>query len=221
MLVKICGLSNFIDAKSAVESGADALGFVMGGKILPVEVEPAAQLVRKWIADLPKNVDTFIVSHFTNVQDLLDLANYVRSSGIQVSESLTAAQLKELRNATNKKIIKTVPADGPGAVNYLKEVEPYCDFLLLDSVVNGYIGGTGHPNDWDLCAQLVRAAKKPVFVAGGLNPENLLNVMKITAPQGVDVSTGVSTFSDTYLRKDRKDPKAIRIFIERAKAAVK
>ncbi len=103
MLVKICGLSNLIDAKTAVEYGADALGFVMGGKVLPVEVEPHAQHVREWIADLPKTSDTFIVSHCEEIQDLLDLSNYVRSSGIQVSENLTGEQMKALRNLTKRK----------------------------------------------------------------------------------------------------------------------
>jgi phosphoribosylanthranilate isomerase len=61
-------------------------------------------------------------------------------------------------------------------------------------------------------------SNKPVFIAGGLNPENLSEAMKLTNPQGVDVSTGVSTFCKEYLRKDRKDRDKIKKFIETAKS---
>ena len=218
MLVKICGLSNVIDARTAVECGADALGFVMGGKVIPVEVEPYAQQVRLWINELPKTADTYIVTHHMDIDDILSLAEYVNASGIQVSEPLTAEQLKALRQRTKKKIIKTVHVEGAHSIEYLKQVEPFCDYILLDSVSAGYIGGTGKPNDWNLCADFVKAAEKPVFIAGGLTLDNLSGAMRTTSPQGVDVSTGVSTWSPEYLRKDRKDPHAIKTFIQRAKS---
>ena len=88
MLIKICGLSNVIDARLAIESHASALGFVMGGKVLPVEVEPHAQTVRDFIKQVPASVDTLIVTHLMEPEDILALADYVNSSGIQISEDV-------------------------------------------------------------------------------------------------------------------------------------
>lgn len=217
MLVKICGLSNFIDAKAAVSAGADALGFVMGGKVLPVEVEPRAQLVREIIKTLPKSVDSFLVTHLFNPKDILALAEYIDSSGIQVSEDIGFDKLKDLRAKTDKKIIKTVVVNNKDSVAKIEGYQKNCDYILLDTCFGGYTGGTGMVNDWAICAELVSASKKPVYLAGGLNVDNLSDALQKTSPDGVDVSTGVSTYSEQYLRKDRKDEEKIKKFIHIAK----
>ena len=79
MLVKICGVSREEDAMNAIKHGADAIGFVMGGLVLPLEVEPHAQTVREIIKKFPKNVDSFLVTHLTNIEDILALSNYINS----------------------------------------------------------------------------------------------------------------------------------------------
>lgn len=218
MLVKICGLSNSVDALKAIAGGADALGFVMGGKVLPIEVEPHAQHVQQIIKQVPKYVDSFVVTHLFEVDDILVLANYVQSTGIQVSEDIGVEKVKQLRAQTSKKIIKTIViSNEKNTVKSLHSYEPYCDFILLDTRFGGYTGGTGVTNDWKICQKIVKLAKKPVFIAGGLNPENVAEAIRISGPAGVDVSTGVSTYSDTYLRKDRKDEQKINHFIQTAK----
>ncbi|MEN9327916.1 MAG: hypothetical protein RI947_724 [Candidatus Parcubacteria bacterium] len=217
MLVKICGLSNSIDAMNAVAAGADALGFVMGGWVLPPEVEPHAQTVRMIIKQLPSTVDSYIVTHLLEAEDIVSLANYVQSTGIQISEDLPVEKLRAIRSKTDKKIVKTVIVRDAASVKRLKEVEPYCDFILLDTQIAGYVGGTGKTSDWELCRTMVRSAKKPVFLAGGLNPKNVKEAIQQVNPQGVDVSTGVSTYSLEYLRKDRKDPEKINSFISLSK----
>lgn len=218
MLVKICGLSNVIDAMRAVELGADALGFVMGGKVLPPEVEPHAQTVREIIQNVPESVDSFLVTHLTEAGDILDLADYTGVTGIQISEDLPLETLKQVRERTDKKIIKTVVVENETSIKKMKSIEPYCDFILLDTRFGGYTGGTGVTNDWGLCSKLIEAATKPVYIAGGLNPENLEAAMQKSYPQGVDVSTGVSHYSDAYLRKDRKSREKIQSFINTAKS---
>jgi phosphoribosylanthranilate isomerase len=218
MLVKICGISNAIDAFVAIESGADAIGLVMGGKVLPPEVEPHAQHVRQFIKKFPKEVDSFLVTHLMSAVEILALANYINCTGIQVSEDVGVEVMKELRSKTDKKIIKTVVVNNEKeSLDKLAVYEPYCDFILLDTRHGGYTGGTGVTNDWNLCAKIIKKSKKPVYIAGGLTPDNLLSALQETNPQGADVSTGVGTYSDEYLRKDRKDADKIKQFIEIAK----
>lgn len=217
MKVKICGISNEIDALAAVNLGADAIGFVMGGKVLPVEVEPYAQLVRETIKKFPAGVDSFLVTHLLNADDILALANYIQSTGIQISEDIALEEVKKVRANTTRKIIKTVVTTNPKAKEKLKLYEPYCDFFLLDSRDSGYTGGTGKENNWSMCKELIDLTSKPVFIAGGLNPDNVRGAIEQTMPYGVDVSTGISCYSESYLKKDRKDHHKIEKFINIAK----
>ncbi len=217
MKVKICGISNEIDALTAIKLGADAIGFVMGGKVLPVEVEPYAQAVRETIKKFPDGVDSFLVTHLLNAEDILALANYIQSTGIQISEDIDIEEVKKIRNNTTRKIIKTVVTTDPKAEEKLKLYEPYCDFFLLDSRDSGYTGGTGKENNWQMCRELINLTNKPVFIAGGLTPENVKFAIEETKPYGADVSTGISCYSDSYLRKDRKDANKIEKFIKIAK----
>ncbi len=221
MLTKICGLSNLIDARSAVEAGADALGFVMGGKVLPVEVEPHAQTVREIIKSLPDTIDTYLVTHLFEPTDILSLAEYVGTSGIQISEDIGPEKVRQVREGTSRKIIKTVVASSTTAFDRLAAYEPYCDFILLDSSVGGYVGGTGEVGDWTICRDLILKTNRPVFLAGGLNPDNVEMAIRATDPAGVDVSTGISTYSVDYLRKDRKSPQKIKQFISVARNLAK
>lgn len=221
MLTKICGLSNVLDARTAIECGASALGFVMGGKVLPVEVEPHAQSVREFIRQVPAGVETFIVTHLLEPEDILALAEYVNSSGIQISEDIGFEKVRQVREKTSRKIIKTVVASREVGFDRLKGYLPYCDYVLLDSQVAGYTGGTGATSDWYVCKELIKQSSKPVFLAGGLTPDNVEAAIRTADPAGVDVSTGVSTYSPEYLRKDRKDPAKIKLFIERARSCVK
>lgn len=170
MKVKICGISNEIDALKAVELGADAIGFVMGGKVLPVEVEPYAQDVRKIIKKFPEGVDSFLVTHLFNGEDILALANYIQSTGIQISEDIDIEEVKKVRSATTRKIIKTIVTTDPKAVEKIKVYEPYCDFFLLDSRDSGYTGGTGKENNWKMCKSLIKLTDKPIFIAGRTKP---------------------------------------------------
>lgn len=217
MKVKICGISNEIDALTAIKLGADAIGFVMGGKVLPVEVEPYAQLVRETIKKFPEGVDSFLVTHLLKSEDILALANYIQSTGIQISEDIDIEEVKTVRKNTSRKIIKTIVTSDSKAVEKMKLYEPYCDFFLLDSRDSGYTGGTGKENNWKMCKDLIKLTQKPVFIAGGLNPENVRGAIEETMSYGVDVSTGISCYSNTYLRKDRKDANKIKKFIEIAK----
>jgi phosphoribosylanthranilate isomerase len=152
-----------------------------------------------------------------NAKDILDLANYVESSGIQISEELDVSIVHEVRKNTKKKIIKTVVVKNESSVDRLKAYEPYVDYILLDTISSGYVGGTGKTSDWNLCRQLVLEASKPVYLAGGLTPENVVLGMQTVKPAGVDISTGVSTYSESYLRKDRKCPSKINAFIQTVK----
>lgn len=217
MKVKICGISNEIDALKAIELGADAIGFVMGGRVLPVEVEPYAQWVRQTIKKFPQNVTAYLVTHLENAEDILDLAKYIKATGIQISEDSSVKEVKKIRKAFDGKIIKTIVSNDEQAFEKQKLYQPYIDYFLLDSRTAGYTGGTGAENDWNKSKALIEATSIPTFIAGGLNPQNVKHAIQICNPYGVDVSTGISCFSESYLKKDRKDHQKIETFINFSK----
>ena len=217
MKVKICGISNEIDTFNAINNGADLIGFVMGGKVLPIEVEPYAQNVRQIIKKFPKNVKSFLVTHLLSADDILALSQYINCTGIQVSEDIDEEEMKKVRKNFKGEIIKTIVSNYDDAEDKMKIYEKYCDYFLFDSRNSNYTGGTGVENDWEKTATLLAKTQKPCFIAGGLTPENVQTAINITNPFGVDVSTGVSHFSESYLKKDRKDLNKIKKFIELAK----
>lgn len=213
MRVKICGLTNAVDARAAVQAGADALGFVMGGSVLPIEIEPAAQHVRAVVAELNRSVETFLVTHLLDGREILALADYVGTSGIQISEYIPLTEMKYVRGRTDRHIIKTVVTSDDDFLEALDAYSGLADSILTDSRRAGYVGGTGQPNDWQRCRAVVDRSPIPVWVAGGLTLDNMTTAATVARPWGLDVSTGVSCFGPLFPRKDRKDPAKIGQFV--------
>jgi len=212
--IKICGLTSLYDAKMAEAAGATDLGFVMGGSVLPQEIEPRAQHVREAITQLQAR--THLVTHLLLANEINDLANYINCYGIQVSEAIAVSELKKLRRLTDKPIIKTIPTNQDNYLNLLDEYTLYCNEILVDSTSSGYVGGTGSLNDLSRCANVVRVSQKPVWLAGGLTPENVADSLIKTGAHYADVSTGVSCYSLSFPRKDRKDPNKCNSFVANA-----
>jgi phosphoribosylanthranilate isomerase len=95
----------------------------------------------------------------------------------------------------------------------LEEIAAYrVDAILLDSYVKGQLGGTGAKFNWDLALEAKKFGK-PIFLAGGLTPENVAEAIRLTQPFGVDVSSGVEQ------APGKKDPDKVRRFIAAARAA--
>ena len=92
-------------------------------------------MIRETIKKFPEGVDSFLVTHLLNADDILALANYIQSTGIQISEDIDIEEVIKVRNNTTRKIIKTVVTTDLKAKEKLKLYEPYCDFFLLDSEI--------------------------------------------------------------------------------------
>ena len=75
--------------------------------------------------------------------------------------------------------------------------EPYVHAFLLDSgrpsATTVELGGTGRTHDWTVSAEFVRKSVKPVFLAGGLRPENVADAIQVVRPYAVDLCSGVRT----------------------------
>ena len=202
--VKICGITNAEDAQAAVAAGADLLGFVFyDGSPRHVTVEQAAAIARI--------VPPFVVrvGLFVNAPEEL-VGEAMSACGLQLLQfhgdetpeycrQFGAMSMKAFR-VKDAETIRTLP-DFP------------TDAWLLDAFVPGQRGGTGHSFNWDLAIEAVKLGK-PVFLAGGLTPENVAEAVRKVRPYGVDVSSGVES------APGKKDHAKVRAFIQAAKGDV-
>lgn len=199
MRVKICGIKDETELEIAVNAGADAVGFLVGQRfpsqdfILP---EKAARLA----ALLPPFVTPVLVTHLTDPGEILEIIEKTGISTIQLHGGSTPEQLPPLRKYLGRTLklimalrIGTLPDDvSPEPAPY----EPCADAFLLDSCdpVSGKVGGTGKIHNWRNSAQVTAAVHRPVILAGGLRPDNVIEAVRTVRPYAVDANSALRPF---------------------------
>ncbi|MGC4098428.1 MAG: phosphoribosylanthranilate isomerase [Nitrospira sp.] len=204
MKIKICGITNTEDADIAVRAGADALGFVMYRKS-PRWVEPT--VARSIIAGLPPfvlAVGVFVNEETERVRALTDecgfaLAQLHGDESAIYCQNLGRPALKALRLKDRATLLALAEFRGRANVRG----------VLIDAFSDQAYGGTGQPVDWTLAEEAARST--PIILAGGLNPANVADAIRMVRPYGVDVSSGVEQ------SPGKKDPDKVRAFIEAAR----
>lgn len=200
MQVKICGITNLVDALFSVEAGADALGFVFYSGS-PRNIQP--DLAKKIIEQLPPFVTTvgvFVDAPADTVRAILE------ECGLSMVQ-LHGSELPEQVSLFSKLAIKAIRVRGTSDLQYLPRypVRAY----LLDTYIEGVPGGTGKTFNWNL-ARRAKAYGK-VILAGGLTPENVRSAVRTAEPDAVDVSSGVEE------KPGKKSLEKIRRFVLEAK----
>src|SRR6267378_5499301 len=210
--VKICGITNVEDALTAVEAGADALGFVFY-EHSPRRVDTVT--AREIVAQLPQQVERVGVFVDLSQDDLVRTVNEVGLTAMQCRLRRSAASSPQAGERLRGPVMRLVPLSVTSLLqdeNRLKglmadfarmadeqsrsgkrKASNSFDTFLLDSSTAQRPGGTGNAFDWERIAPLVEIMKKSakVVVAGGLTPDNVAVAMRILHPWGVDVSSGV------------------------------
>jgi len=201
--VKICGITNLADAQVAVAAGADALGFNFYEKsprFIPTAV--AAGISR---ALPPYTLRTGV---FVNPSEEL-----VRRAIGECGLNLLQFHGDEPPDFCTQFGLMSIKAFRIRDAASLNELSKYpTDAWLLDAYVSDTFGGTGEKFNWNLAIEAQRAGK-PVFLAGGLTPENVAEAVHQVQPFGVDVSSGVES------SPGRKDPVKVRAFIKSSKTS--
>lgn len=203
--VKICGVTNWADARLAVDLGADALGFNFHAPS-PRAVTPAQawEIIRR----MPPMVTA--VGVFVNwpARAVAALARALRLGAVQLHGDEPAREVRELSAAFS--VIKAFPMS-PGF--RLAALAPYgaASALLLDGFKSGLRGGTGRAADWDVARRARRYGR--VILAGGIRPENVAEAIARVQPYAVDVASGVES------RPGRKDARALRELMSEVEAA--
>ncbi|MGN6553300.1 MAG: phosphoribosylanthranilate isomerase [Verrucomicrobiota bacterium] len=195
--VKICGITNSADALAAAEAGADALGFMFYDQSpRHITVAAAAQITRELSPFLLK------VGVFVNpTEELVLRAMAVCSLSVLHFHGDETPEFCTQFGLMSMKAFRVRDAES------LKELEQFpTDAWLLDAYSAKGLGGTGEKFNWDLAVEAKRFGK-PIFLAGGLTPENVAEAVRRVQPFGVDVSSGVES------APGRKDHRKLREFI--------
>ena len=203
--IKICGITNYDDARAAVDFGADALGFVFFREsprcITP---EKAAAITSK----LPVFVTTVGVFVNERAEEILKI---IEDTGIDViqlhgEESPDACRL-------SRRVIKGIRVKSLESLEPLARYQNLVSAFLLDTFEPHMPGGTGQVFNWDIAVEAKNFGR--IILAGGLTPGNISEAIRRVNPYAVDVSSGVE------LVKGKKDHQKMRLFIEKARSATK
>jgi len=201
--VKICGITNVEDALAAVEAGADLLGFVLWEKSPRyVTIESARDIARR-LPPAVRRVGVFVDATVEQVMFSLRICDF---SALQFhgQESPSFCQQFSVMK------IKAFRVRDAASLQAMPGYDT--DAFLLDSQVEGQQGGTGETFDWPLAAE-AKKFDKPIFLAGGLTPQNVAAAIRAARPFGVDVSSGVES------SPGKKDRQKMRDFVAAVRAA--
>ena len=208
--VKICGTTNLEDALTAVDAGADAVGFVFyENSPRRIDVETARKIVEK----LPESVEK--VGVFVNQEEdfICSVAGSVGITVVQMHGDNEDPHVADLivKRHPRIKILAAISMCRPNPDAWAMMWQPdVVQAFLLDSGTSSNPGGTGIPFDWRNSVRMLGEIKKlgRVVAAGGLTPQTVGEAIGILKPWGVDVVSGVEA------SPGKKDPNKVRAFVK-------
>jgi phosphoribosylanthranilate isomerase len=194
--VKICCIGSVEEAGLAVEMGASALGLVSHMPSGPGVISD--DLIAEIAATVPPAIGTFLLTSRQSVDEIVAQQQACRTNTIQICDHLIRGTHCELKMALpGISIVQVVHVTGPESVEEAVAIAADVDAILLDSgnqkLAIKELGGTGRTHDWSLSREIRERIGVPMFLAGGLNAENVAQAIAEVRPFGVDICSGVRT----------------------------
>jgi len=194
--VKICCISNIDEAKVAISFGASALGLVAKMPSGPGVISD--EEIKKIAAFIPPPIASFLLTSETDALQIILHQKKVGTNTIQIVDELKSGSYEEIHAALpGIKIVQVIHVTGKESIEQALSISKHVDALLLDSgnptLQVKELGGTGRTHDWNISRKIRDAVSVPIFLAGGLNPENVREAISFVKPFGVDVCSGVRT----------------------------
>ncbi|MFZ3341496.1 MAG: phosphoribosylanthranilate isomerase [Terriglobales bacterium] len=194
--VKICCIASAEEAAMAVEVGASAIGLVSHMPSGPGIIRD--DLIAEIAVTIPPATGTFLLTSRQSVDEIIAQQRFCRTNTIQVCDHLTRGTHRQLKDALpGISIVQVIHVTGPESVEEAVAVAEHVDAILLDSgnqkLAVKELGGTGRTHDWHVSRQIRERVGVPLFLAGGLTPENVGHAIREVRPFAVDVCSGVRT----------------------------
>ncbi len=194
--VKICCISSIEEAQLAVQFGASALGLVGNMPSGPGIISDS--LIHEIAKSVPPPISTFLLTSETRSMDIISHYQKVYTSTIQIVDALEAFDYKIIRKALPAvKLVQVIHVIDESSLEEAIKVSEHVDAILLDSgnpnLAIKELGGTGRTHNWKLSRKIRERINVPLFLAGGLNKDNVRRAIEEVEPYGIDLCSGVRT----------------------------
>jgi phosphoribosylanthranilate isomerase len=194
--IKICCISSVEEAALAIECGASAVGLVSNMPSGPGVI--GEDRIAEIASTIPPSVASFLLTSEQASERIIAQHHRCRTNCIQLCDRLTSGSHQDLKSAlVGISIIQVIHVTGPESVEEAIAVAPLVDALLLDSgnqsLAVKELGGTGRTHDWTLSRLIREQVDIPIFLAGGLSPDNARQAIEEVGPFGLDLCSGVRT----------------------------
>jgi len=194
--VKICCIESKAEARLALKYGVSALGLVSHmpsgpGVITDAAIQEIAELI-------PPGIASFLLTSKQNAKEIILQQRFCRTNTLQLVDEIPIQDYQTLREQLpGISIIQVIHITGEEVIDHAQQIAPHVHGILLDSgnpnLSVKELGGTGRVHNWNISREIVQTVKKPVYLAGGLNPQNIAEAIDSVRPFGVDICSGVRT----------------------------
>ena len=194
--IKICCISSIDEARLAISCGASALGLVSAMPSGPGVIDE--DLIAQIIRTVPPPVATFLLTAQQNADAIIEQQHRCRPNTLQLVDAVAKSELTRLRRALpGIALVQVIHVTGMESIDEACAIAPHVDAILLDSGNQKLdikeLGGTGRIHDWSISRVIRERCGKPVFLAGGLKPDNVRTAIADVNPFGLDLCSGVRT----------------------------
>jgi phosphoribosylanthranilate isomerase len=208
--VKICCIQSVEEARMAMDAGASALGLVSAMPSGPGVI--TEECIAEIAATVPPAVSTFLLTSLQNAETIIAQHRRCGTSTIQICDRLEIGSYADLHKAMpGIKIVQVIHVTGEESLKEAVAIAPRVHALLLDSgnqkLEVKELGGTGRTHNWQISKMIRETVSVPVFLAGGLNPNNAKEAFNAVGSFGLDICSGVRT-------DGKLDEKKLRAFFE-------
>lgn len=202
--IKICCISSIEEAQLAIRCGASALGLVSAMPSGPGPIPE--ELIAEIAAMIPPGVASFLLTSNQDAESIIVQQRRCRTNTLQLVDRISIPSYQKLRaEMPGISLVQVVHITGEESIIEAITVSEFVDAILLDSGNQSLpvkeLGGTGRTHDWNLSKRIVESVRIPVYLAGGLKPENVAEAITQVQPFGVDLCSGVRT--DGNLDEDK------------------
>jgi phosphoribosylanthranilate isomerase len=194
--IKICCIGSVREASTAIAYGASAIGLVGHMPSGPGVIDD--QLIFEIARTVPPGVSTFLLTSETRPENIIAHYNKVQTSTIQIVDKLEDNQYGKIRTVLpHVKLVQVIHVIDHHSIEEAIEAAQWTDALLLDSgnpnLAVKELGGTGRTHDWSLSKKIRESVSIPVFLAGGINKNNVRKAIDFVQPFGIDLCSSVRT----------------------------
>jgi|SRR5689334_8939593 len=194
--VKICCIAGSGEADLAIRRGASVLGLVSAMPSGPGPIEES--LIATVARTIPPGIEIFLLTSKRTAEAIVEQHLRTGIRTLQLVDAVAAPEYERLREKIpGVRIVQVIHVVGQASLGEAVDAAKRADAILLDSgrpdLPVPELGGTGRRHDWSISRKIREAIPIPLFLAGGLNADNVREAIETVRPFGVDVCSGVRT----------------------------